>query len=140
MTQLNKIFFSDDWFDAFLLCVENYVKNIHDCRVSTNLRGENFPHIFVQRKVAAVPFSNKINVDISFVVRTDYEGQKQEIEIINCLKDWAQKPLSLDCANVSLLYKGEEQKVSEKKVRQASLSFQMTVRFKEKALKSEENI
>ena len=132
MTKTPKIFFSEDWFGDFLEHIQSCVKNVHGCIVSTSaFDNDTFPQIIVHRKETTCSFSDTVRMHLAFVIRTDYRGQKQEIDLMHSIKKGVQGPIDLKTACVVLLYKGEEQKISEKRVRQASLFYQMTVRFKE---------
>ena len=140
MTKTPKIFFCDNWFDEFLLNVRSCIDNIHGCIISTSIFGsDSFPCVVVHRKEITSSFVDTVRMNIAFVIRTDYRGQKQEIDIMNAIKKYAQKPIALKNAGAILRYQGEEQKISEKKVRQASLFFQMTLRFKEGCFQDKED-
>jgi hypothetical protein len=124
-------FNQDHWFDEFIAHIKSVMANVHGCVVSTSLcQMESFPQVVVQRKDTLCDFADTFRVNVVFLIRTDYKGQKQEIDLINVLKTSMSVPINLKSVCVILLPSGEEHKTSDKKIKQVSLCFKMTVRFK----------
>ena len=96
------IFFQDEWFDTLLYTMQNHMNSVHKCCVITSYATDTFPQIIVQRTDVTDLFSGVVRMNIDCTVCTDYEGCKQEHDIINGLKKCFERSIDLGVADIIL--------------------------------------
>jgi hypothetical protein len=124
------IFFQDEWFDTLLYTMQNHMNSVHKCCVITSYATDTFPQIIVQRTDVTDLFSGVVRMNIDCTVCTDYEGCKQEHDIVNGLKKCFERSIDLGVADIILRHQNTAYKKSDKKNRYATVVFKATLRIK----------